>query len=750
MIERLEDRIVLAIDLYGSATQPITYSSDTTWNEDVIIHGDVTVRIDAEHSLTADSLARIRGNNDSIPDSLTLDVGGLFTLRGQIAGGGLEILTVDAGGRLNELTGPAIFLEDRSSINLPGATVSFATTRGVDMSLIAATPFFKDKSVQTGIEVGDMDITAANVAFYSNATTTKFADFVIDQVALAVPDLLGPPVTTASYAGPVTFVQGQFDATVGMAETDSIVRTSGSWITDGFKEGQAITIPAGETNAGTYLIETVDDLELELTANDSLLVGGSVQSATIRQEEQVKTVVRSVSSADYGTLKFTKNRGVDSATGEALPPILERTTGSWITDRFQEDFAIRVAGDGGMNAGKTFTVTIVDDLILTLDVTDEANVTFESGVTGYTVSQTQNLPNVPLAAVDSSRTMAPGTPVIVKNLNTLTRLSGDWATDGFVTGDQIAIEDSTLGLDGTYLIDEINGADLVLSSGDTAFPLEFGGVSRTVSALSPGASLTFAPGSSPTITRDVGDWTLDGFVDGDLITVSNTAAQNGSYKIASVSVDGKVMTLATGTTIEAAQNVANATIVGDATLKFVKKTNLAGNPTLTFTDNADLEGVNDQPDTIVRSTGSWTSDGFRAGQMIVVVGTGLNNQSLQIASISADGLTITLHEDDVAQNEANVSGARIVGLDTIVRTSGLWVDDGFYEQAMVQVAGAGSNNGTYRVTALSADGRSLSFTGEGSELQSTTNTPTSSTTVNVADESIIMRVVVQPPSAPAL
>jgi Ca2+-binding RTX toxin-like protein len=55
-----------------------------------------------------------------------------------------------------------------------------------------------------------------------------------------------------------------------------------------------------------------------------------------------------------------------------------------------------------------------------------------------------------------------------------------------------------------------------------------------------------------------------------------------------------------------------------------------------------FQSVANEADRIVRSSGSWTADGFAAGQTLRVAGSDSNDRALLIAGISADGLTLFL------------------------------------------------------------------------------------------------------------
>lgn len=130
-------------------------------------------------------------------------------------------------------------------------------------------------------------------------------------------------------------------------------------------------------------------------------------------------------------------------------------------------------------------------------------------------------------------------------------------------------------------------------------------------------SLTFAEvgATGDTITRATGSWITDGFAVGDVVTVSGSASNNVTGRIASLSAT--VLTF--DTTDLVAEVTAAASIVGSASLTFAE--------------------VGVSGDTITRSAGSWLSDGFAVGDTVEITGTASNNVTGAIAALSATVLT---------------------------------------------------------------------------------------------------------------
>lgn len=122
---------------------------------------------------------------------------------------------------------------------------------------------------------------------------------------------------------------------------------------------------------------------------------------------------------------------------------------------------------------------------------------------------------------------------------------------------------------------------------------------------------------------------------------------------------------------------------------------MTGNPTLTFAE------VGETGDTITRSTGSWIADGAVVGDTFTVTGSGLNNDTFVIASLS--DTVITLGSEDLAAEVIAADAGPVViqggptltfnaAADTIVRNRGSWLTDGFRTGSTTTVTGTASNN----------------------------------------------------------
>jgi predicted regulator of Ras-like GTPase activity (Roadblock/LC7/MglB family) len=110
--------------------------------------------------------------------------------------------------------------------------------------------------------------------------------------------------------------------------------------------------------------------------------------------------------------------------------------------------------------------------------------------------------------------------------------------------------------------------------------------------------------------------------------------------------------------------------------------------------------------TITRAAGSFLTDGFLVGDVVVVAGSVSNNGSR--GAITALTATVMTFASGIV-NEGPIGTVTIVGSEGLVfttttatRSVGSWLTDGFRVGDSVTTAGTASNNGTKVVTALTA------------------------------------------------
>ena len=127
-----------------------------------------------------------------------------------------------------------------------------------------------------------------------------------------------------------------------------------------------------------------------------------------------------------------------------------------------------------------------------------------------------------------------------------------------------------------------------------------------------------------------------------------------------------------------------------------EQVSMTGNPNITF---AEVGGTGD---TITRSAGSFVTDGFTAGQIITYVSP-LNDATTAVAIVTVTATVITLDTDDLVDEgpiadvtitgTATITFAEVGGTgDTITRSAGSWLVDGFAAGDDFTITGTASNN----------------------------------------------------------
>lgn len=149
----------------------------------------------------------------------------------------------------------------------------------------------------------------------------------------------------------------------------------------------------------------------------------------------------------------------------------------------------------------------------------------------------------------------------------------------------------------------------------------------------------------------------------------------------------------------------------------IPQARLTGTPTLTF---AEVGGTGD---TVTRNTGSWIADGFVNGDFVAFAGTALNNVSGPITGLT--DTIMTFGTTDLAAEVIAVQpgGVTCVGSptitfaevggtgDTITRSRGSWLVDGFRVGDTLGVTGSASNNvSTDAITGVTATVLTLNTT----------------------------------------
>lgn len=261
------------------------------------------------------------------------------------------------------------------------------------------------------------------------------------------------------------------------------------------------------------------------------------------------------------------------------------------------------------------------------------------------------------------------------------------------------------------------GIVLSLSDGHVAKTIRLG---TAISYLVPDLGFTIAFAAGNLVAGDEYTWTTSaGAFDTSGMTLARTGLAAAGYQVRTWFVPGRIGVTAAGLIKTAVEAYASSNErfcmaragTTDKPIGALAQTRywMSGAPTITFAE------VGVAGDTITRSAGSFVTDGFASGDTIVVsgavVGGGHNNVTDQPSGIAA--LVLTLDDADL-DAEGPIAGVAIYATptltfgdnggapDTITRSRGSWIDEGFVQGDSITITGTVSNNVTATITALSA------------------------------------------------
>jgi hypothetical protein len=409
-----------------------------------------------------------------------------------------------------------------------------------------------------------------------------------------------------------------------------------------------------------------------------------------------------------GRATVRANFGATSAVVDFAQPdpdtIIRTDGGNWVTDGFAAGDTITVAGsingNNGTNAFTIFTISTTNTLndTITLDGADRLNTEPGAGIS--ITSSGGGIGTIGVTFTDA------GPDTIVRTDG------GDWAADGFNAGETLTVAGSASNdAGGPYLIAAVSPTTITLNGAEQLNAEPGTGVVFTSSVAGNATTdATFIDAGVDALVRNDtgGDWTADGFLPGDTITVAgSTGGNNGTFTIAAGGVTATTLTLVAGDTV----NNENARITVTSGPIFAR---LATD----FTDSPDASS----PDTIVRTDGgNWVTDGFLIGDAVAVTNTAGNDDTFTIASFTTTTVaddTIVLSPGDTLSDEVAI-GATFAGTgggmattnatfdevhsDTIVRIDGRdWTAEGFAAGQTITVTGAvdGVNNADFTIVSI--------------------------------------------------
>ena len=520
------------------------------------------------------------------------------------------------------------------------------------------------------------------------STATAVADVTV-KVVTAVPsaEVVGSAKTL------ISFNQGSWDWS-GFPPTytpDNITRSEGSWIADGFEAGQVLVVTGTSGNNVSYTIDSVTE--------DTIYTVETINNTELNVDASAVMFTATV-SVGTRTMSFDKNANTITLTGDWGQPY-------WLPFSFYSSPTVSVSGTTS-NDG-VYNISSISGLTIYLDNSTKLNQD-ESLVHGVTLSD---------SASDSVTGDAETLLTFAAAGNQITRTDGNWSTDGFVAGQTLVVTGTTNN-NGSYTIASVTPTKLNLV--ETLYDESNVDHSSVIgnSVVRQGTHTMTFDAAGRTITRDDGlNWT--DFAAGQILSVTGSASNNGCYTIKSVG--GSVITLEDTESLTAESHALGVTIRGATPEKY---TATVASLSLEHKDPRDTIKRND-------SSTAWTADKFAAGMFIQVSGAGTNNGNYTIDSISGDTIyldknqslkatasvssgvgivshnpgSINIHTNsmkpDLNLGNPSLSFAHVVGdRDTITRSVGSWIADGFKEGQTITIAGCGSNDGQYQIATISA------------------------------------------------
>lgn len=156
-------------------------------------------------------------------------------------------------------------------------------------------------------------------------------------------------------------------------------------------------------------------------------------------------------------------------------------------------------------------------------------------------------------------------------------------------------------------------------------------------------------GTTGTLTSATGGFNGGVVTAGDYVVITEAASNHrGIYKVISIDSANQLTLNTTDYTFTSQSSIDFKIVRPGMYLQYKNDVVISGPSTgnLTFNDA--------NPDTIVRASGSWVSDGVSVGDIVIVAGSVSNNGSFTVANVTA--LTLTLVSTDSLTNETVVGG----------------------------------------------------------------------------------------------
>ncbi|WP_157369663.1 beta strand repeat-containing protein, partial [Zavarzinella formosa] len=584
-----------------------------SWSDDGFFPGEV-ITIDNTNSRDLDK--------DGKPDN-----DGQFVVTG-VSG---STLTVDP-----SKTFASEYQVTGASITGVGGNVALSVDAAFNLSFDAAAPVVRDREAAGKIAIGNAHLNGNNVFVLSNSNTQKFADFEVNTFGL---DQVNLPASMTANTFPV-FVDNLINPQTGQTVPDTIVRADGNWLAEGFRAGDYIQVSNSQFNNGIYRIAALNESTLTLDASAQLKPENGTSDLTI----ETVNLMTGDPSLDFVT---------DPTTGVAS---IHRNDGvTWASQGFEkgQTLSVKNTPDGldadtqGDNDGEYPIMDVNgEDLILDLGNAVPGSTSGnpglklvpQTGVHGAVITSQGSGADIPLARLDETVVVQPANVQLTfadngSQPDTITRATGNWGDEHFGVGQSILVKGTRFN-DNTFTIAAVSsdGKTLTLSSDDelvnetivTGSDTDIQSLTADEGQDPP--TLVFNPANNSITRKDTRTWRQDGFQAGQTINVNGTASNDGPNQIASISPDGKTLFMASFINMFEDTEATPPPGVVD-----VVSTGALAKPELSFTGN-----------TITRSSGSWSDDGFTAGGKINIDGSADNNGQFTVTSITNNGRTLVI------------------------------------------------------------------------------------------------------------
>lgn len=353
-----------------------------------------------------------------------------------------------------------------------------------------------------------------------------------------------------------------------------------------------------------------------------------------------------------------------------------------------------VSSDGTTATVRTDQLT---DEILSTALTTEipaTQVTFlaEADTGGSPARTAAAVSEIAFDAINNTITASAGSVGLFAGLS-----EGDFVTIGASTSNNFTVQIGSIDATNSIITVAAKPTDITLADGtivenDTAGQLTFDRTANTIVA----ANAVFS-----------------GVTAGEPITIAGTDENNGTFTVASVSADGRTVTIVP---------------------KTLTDEGLSGNTFFNQFTDSDIVFTNATSTIEVRQSAPPTAipdifDGLIVGQQFTIANSTSNNGTFTIASIAADGSSVTVEEAIV--DETDVDGANLAGVGNsfayvsgtsitvtdatntiqIVENDGVTAVPNAFEGLIagqtITLSGTGTSNGTFTIASISADKSSI-------------------------------------------